>query len=98
MPSEKEEEVLLSSEVTYSLPDLDLACTVALYVAHSTDLGTTAGHRWAVRLKRRTPETWEEVMSVDEESASCYCLLVAVIGMLDTGNTLGYNVHPPRAA
>ncbi|KAJ3604870.1 hypothetical protein NHX12_026922 [Muraenolepis orangiensis] len=77
-PPEEGDEVLLSPEVTYGPPGLDLSCPVALSVAHCADLGTVPGRHWAVRLKRRTPENkWEEVMSIGEESTSCYCLLEA---------------------
>uniref|UniRef100_A0A8C5B4F3 Netrin receptor UNC5 n=1 Tax=Gadus morhua TaxID=8049 RepID=A0A8C5B4F3_GADMO len=73
-----EDEVLLSPEVTYGPPGLDLSCPVALSVAHCADLSSPADATWAVRLKRRTPENkWEEVMSMDEESTSCYGLLEA---------------------
>ncbi|XP_059906368.1 netrin receptor UNC5D-like isoform X2 [Gadus macrocephalus] len=75
---EEEDEVLLSPEVTYGPPGLDLSCPVALSVAHCADLSGPADATWAVRLKRRTPENkWEEVMSMDEESTSCYGLLEA---------------------
>ncbi|CAL8387608.1 unnamed protein product [Boreogadus saida] len=75
---EDEDEVLLSPEVTYGPPGLDLSCPVALSVAHCADLSGPADATWAVRLKRRTPENkWEEVMSMDEESTSCYGLLEA---------------------
>ncbi|CAL8281764.1 unnamed protein product [Gadus morhua 'NCC'] len=51
---------------------------VALSVAHCADLNGPADATWAVRLKRTTPENkWEEVMSMDEESTSCYGLLEA---------------------
>ncbi|CAL8281646.1 unnamed protein product [Gadus morhua 'NCC'] len=58
---EEEDEVLLSPEVTYGPPGLDLSCPVALSVAHCADLSGPADATWAVRLKKRTPENkWEE--------------------------------------
>ncbi|CAL8406193.1 unnamed protein product [Arctogadus glacialis] len=75
---EEEDEVLLSPEATYAPPGLDLSCPVALTVAHCADLSGPADATWAVRLRRRTPENkWEEVMSMDKESTSCYGLLEA---------------------
>ncbi|KAJ3605411.1 hypothetical protein NHX12_027458, partial [Muraenolepis orangiensis] len=77
-PPEEGDEVLLSPEVTYGPPGLDFSCPVALSMARCADLGTAAGCRWAIRLKRRTLENkWKEVMSIDKESSSCYCLLEA---------------------
>ena len=60
---EEENEVLLSPEVTYGPPGLDLSCPVALSVAHCADLSSPADATWAVRLKRRTPENKWEVTS-----------------------------------
>ncbi|KAJ3605090.1 hypothetical protein NHX12_027140 [Muraenolepis orangiensis] len=73
-----EEGDVLSPEETYGQLGLDLSCPVALSAAHCADLGTAASRYLAVPLKRRMPENkWEEVMSIDEESTSCYCLLEA---------------------
>ncbi|KAG7258003.1 hypothetical protein CRUP_014682 [Coryphaenoides rupestris] len=128
---EDSEEVLLSPEVTYGPPGLDLSCPVVLTVSHCADLSATAAAGanntagaaaaaadWAVRLKRRTADNkWEE-------STSCYCLLearrchlllggpgryallgrplgpraakrlrLAVFGGPDAGNPLGYNLR-----
>ena len=60
---EEENEVLLSPEVTYGPPGLELSCPVALSVAHCADLSSPADATWAVRLKRRTPENKWEVTS-----------------------------------
>ncbi|CAL8406136.1 unnamed protein product [Arctogadus glacialis] len=60
---EEEDEVLLSPEVTYGPPGLDLSCPVALTVAHCADLSGPADATWAVRLRRRTPENKWEVTS-----------------------------------
>ncbi|CAL8387483.1 unnamed protein product [Boreogadus saida] len=60
---EEEGEVLLSPEVTYGPPGLDLSCPVALSVAHCADLSGPTDATLAVRLKRRTPENkWENVV------------------------------------
>lgn len=67
-------EVLLGPEVTYGPPGLDLLSPVALTLAHCAEL-ETAEH-WNIQLKRRTQDSkWEEVMSVEEECTSCYCLM-----------------------
>ncbi|XP_076842477.1 netrin receptor UNC5D-like [Brachyhypopomus gauderio] len=66
-------EVLLGSEVTYGPPGLDLSCPVAMTIAHCAEWSSDD---WRVKLRRRTHGNhWEDVMSVEEESASCYCLL-----------------------
>uniref|UniRef100_A0AAQ4Q419 Netrin receptor UNC5 n=1 Tax=Gasterosteus aculeatus aculeatus TaxID=481459 RepID=A0AAQ4Q419_GASAC len=66
-------EIFLSPAVTYGPPGLDLSCPVAMTVAHCAEV---AAGNWTVRLKRQTQDNkWEEVVSVDEESTSCYCLL-----------------------
>ncbi|XP_020313920.1 netrin receptor UNC5D isoform X1 [Oncorhynchus kisutch] len=73
--SEESQEVLLSPEVTYGPPGLDLSCPVAMTIAHCAEFATD---NWNIRLKRQTQDNkWEEVMSVEEESTSCYCLLEA---------------------
>uniref|UniRef100_A0A4W5Q8B9 Netrin receptor UNC5 n=1 Tax=Hucho hucho TaxID=62062 RepID=A0A4W5Q8B9_9TELE len=71
----KRQEVLLSPEVTYGPLGLDLSCPVAMTIAHCAEV---AADNWSIRLKRQTQDNkWEEVMSVEEESTSCYCLLEA---------------------
>uniref|UniRef100_A0A672YYC8 Unc-5 netrin receptor Db n=1 Tax=Sphaeramia orbicularis TaxID=375764 RepID=A0A672YYC8_9TELE len=66
-------EILLGPEVTYGPPGLDLFCPVAMTIAHCAEVDA---ENWNIQLKRKTPESkWEEVMSVDEESTSCYCLM-----------------------
>uniref|UniRef100_A0A4W5LHB6 Netrin receptor UNC5 n=1 Tax=Hucho hucho TaxID=62062 RepID=A0A4W5LHB6_9TELE len=73
--SKESQEVLLSPEVTYGPPGLDLSCPVAMTIAHCAEVATD---NWNIRLKRQTQDNkWEEVMSVEEESTSCYCLLEA---------------------
>ncbi|CAG05232.1 unnamed protein product, partial [Tetraodon nigroviridis] len=73
--SEEESEIFLSPTVTYGPPGLDLSCPIAVTVAHCAEV---AADNWTIRLKRQAQDNkWEEVMSVDEESTSCYCLLEA---------------------
>uniref|UniRef100_A0A3B4U7R5 Netrin receptor UNC5 n=1 Tax=Seriola dumerili TaxID=41447 RepID=A0A3B4U7R5_SERDU len=73
--SEDGPEIFLSPAVTYGPPGLDLSCPIALTIAHC---GEVDAGNWTIRLKRQMQDNkWEEVMSVDEESASCYCLLEA---------------------
>ncbi|XP_040013532.1 unc-5 netrin receptor Da isoform X6 [Xiphias gladius] len=73
--SEAGPEIFLSPAVTYGPPGLDLSCPIAMTIAHS---GEVAADNWTIRLKRQMQDNkWEEVMSVDEESTSCYCLLEA---------------------
>uniref|UniRef100_A0A3Q3JV94 Netrin receptor UNC5 n=1 Tax=Monopterus albus TaxID=43700 RepID=A0A3Q3JV94_MONAL len=73
--SEDEPEIFLSPAVTYGPPGLDLSCPIAMTVAHCAEV---TGDNWAIRLKKQVQDNmWEEVMSVDEESTSCYCLLEA---------------------
>uniref|UniRef100_A0A3Q3GCY5 Netrin receptor UNC5 n=1 Tax=Labrus bergylta TaxID=56723 RepID=A0A3Q3GCY5_9LABR len=68
-------EIFLSPAVTYGPPGLDLSCPIAMTIAHCAEV---APENWTVRLKRQLQDNkWEEVMSVDEESTSCYCLLEA---------------------
>uniref|UniRef100_A0A673FMY2 Netrin receptor UNC5 n=1 Tax=Sinocyclocheilus rhinocerous TaxID=307959 RepID=A0A673FMY2_9TELE len=69
----KQTVILLSPEVTYGPPGLTLSCPVALTVAHCADVSS---EDWNIKLKRQTQDnSWEEVMTVEEESTSCYCLL-----------------------
>ncbi|XP_067340708.1 netrin receptor UNC5D-like isoform X4 [Channa argus] len=73
--SEDEPEIFLSPAVTYGPPGLDLSCPIAMTIAHCAEV---ASDNWTIRLKRQMQDNkWEEVMSVDEESTSCYCLLEA---------------------
>uniref|UniRef100_A0A3B4XY06 Netrin receptor UNC5 n=1 Tax=Seriola lalandi dorsalis TaxID=1841481 RepID=A0A3B4XY06_SERLL len=66
-------EILLGPEVTYGPPGLDLFCPVAMTIAHCAEVDA---ENWNIQLKRRTQDSkWEEVMSVEEESTSCYCLM-----------------------
>uniref|UniRef100_A0A671QVI8 Netrin receptor UNC5 n=1 Tax=Sinocyclocheilus anshuiensis TaxID=1608454 RepID=A0A671QVI8_9TELE len=71
--SDKGQEILLSPEVTYGPPGLTLSCPVALTIAHCADVSS---EDWNIKLKRQTQDnSWEEVMTVEEESTACYCLL-----------------------
>ncbi|XP_054876531.1 netrin receptor UNC5D isoform X1 [Poeciliopsis prolifica] len=66
-------EILLGPEVTYGPSGLDLFCPVAMTVAHCAEVDA---ENWNIQLKRKTQDgKWEEVMSVEEESTSCYCLM-----------------------
>uniref|UniRef100_A0A8C2D1W1 Netrin receptor UNC5 n=1 Tax=Cyprinus carpio TaxID=7962 RepID=A0A8C2D1W1_CYPCA len=72
-PLRTSQEILLSPEVTYGPPGLTLSCPVALTVAHCADVSS---EDWNIKLKRQTQDnSWEDVMTVEEESTSCYCLL-----------------------
>uniref|UniRef100_A0A672GX91 Netrin receptor UNC5 n=1 Tax=Salarias fasciatus TaxID=181472 RepID=A0A672GX91_SALFA len=63
----------LQACVTYGPPGLDLLCPVAMTIAHCAEVDA---ENWNIQLKRKTPDSkWEDVMSVDEESTSCYCLM-----------------------
>ncbi|XP_016403772.1 netrin receptor UNC5D-like isoform X1 [Sinocyclocheilus rhinocerous] len=71
--SDEGQEILLSPEVTYGPPGLTLSCPVALTIAHCADVSS---EDWNIKLKRQTQDnSWEEVMTVEEESTACYCLL-----------------------
>uniref|UniRef100_A0A667Y1L6 Netrin receptor UNC5 n=1 Tax=Myripristis murdjan TaxID=586833 RepID=A0A667Y1L6_9TELE len=66
-------EILLGPEVTYGPPGLDLFSPVAMTIAHCAEIDA---ENWNIQLKRKTQDSkWEEVMSVEEESSSCYCLM-----------------------
>ncbi|XP_069022173.1 netrin receptor UNC5D isoform X3 [Embiotoca jacksoni] len=66
-------EILLGPEVTYGPPGLDLFSPVAITIAHCAEVDS---ENWNIQLKRKTPDSkWEEMMSVEEESTSCYCLM-----------------------
>ncbi|XP_061115897.1 netrin receptor UNC5D-like isoform X1 [Conger conger] len=66
-------EILLGPEVTYGPPGLSLSCPVAMTIAHCAEVN---GENWNIRLKRKTHDNkWEEVMSAEDETTSCYCLL-----------------------
>ncbi|XP_077398804.1 netrin receptor UNC5D-like [Vanacampus margaritifer] len=68
-------EIFLSPAVTYGPPGLELSCPVVLTMAHCAE---AAADRWITRLKRQTQDRkWEEVMCVQEDCTSCYCLLEA---------------------
>uniref|UniRef100_A0A6I8PJP7 Netrin receptor UNC5 n=1 Tax=Ornithorhynchus anatinus TaxID=9258 RepID=A0A6I8PJP7_ORNAN len=66
-------EVLLSPEVTCGPPDIVVTTPFALTIPHCADVSS---EHWNIHLKKRTQQgKWEEVMSVEDESTSCYCLL-----------------------
>ncbi|XP_036383106.1 netrin receptor UNC5D isoform X1 [Megalops cyprinoides] len=66
-------EILLGPEVTYGPPGLNLSCPVAMTIAHCAEVD---GGNWNIRLKRQTHDNkWEEVMSAEDETTSCYCLM-----------------------
>ncbi|XP_053434647.1 netrin receptor UNC5D isoform X3 [Nycticebus coucang] len=66
-------EVLLSPEVTCGPPDMTVTTPFALTIPHCADVSS---EHWNIHLKKRTQQgKWEEVMSVEDESTSCYCLL-----------------------
>ncbi|KAJ8005877.1 hypothetical protein DPEC_G00122470 [Dallia pectoralis] len=66
-------DILLGPEVTYGPPGLDLSSPVAMTIAHCAELDAK---NWNIQLKRKTQDNKaEEVMSVEDESTSCYCLM-----------------------
>ncbi|XP_066502318.1 unc-5 netrin receptor Da isoform X2 [Hoplias malabaricus] len=71
--SEDSQEVMLGPQVSYGPFELDLSSPVAMTITHCADVSS---HDWSLKLRRKTQEyNWEDVMSVDDESTSCYCLL-----------------------
>uniref|UniRef100_A0A671QBW0 Netrin receptor UNC5 n=1 Tax=Sinocyclocheilus anshuiensis TaxID=1608454 RepID=A0A671QBW0_9TELE len=71
--SEERCEILLGPEVTYGPPGLNLSYPVAMTIAHCAEV---SAENWNIKLKRQTKDNkWEEIMSVDDESTSCYCLM-----------------------
>ncbi|XP_051971765.1 netrin receptor UNC5D-like [Xyrauchen texanus] len=71
--SEERCEILLGPEITYGPPGLNLSYPVAMTIAHCAEV---SAENWNIKLKRQTKDDkWEEVMSVDDESTSCYCLM-----------------------
>ncbi|XP_062366459.1 netrin receptor UNC5D [Cinclus cinclus] len=66
-------EVLLGPEVSCGPPELAASTPCALSIPHCAHADP---QHWSIHLKRRTQQgKWEEVMSVEEETTSCYCLL-----------------------
>uniref|UniRef100_A0A8C2FU03 Netrin receptor UNC5 n=1 Tax=Cyprinus carpio TaxID=7962 RepID=A0A8C2FU03_CYPCA len=66
-------EILLGPEITYGPPGLNLSYPVAMTIAHCAEV---SAENWNIKLKRQTKDNkWEEIMSVDDESTSCYCLM-----------------------
>uniref|UniRef100_A0A6Q2XLT5 Netrin receptor UNC5 n=1 Tax=Esox lucius TaxID=8010 RepID=A0A6Q2XLT5_ESOLU len=73
LQTEESCDILLGPEVTYGPPGLDLSSPVAMTIAHCAELDA---ENWNIQLKRKTQENkGEEVMSVEDESTSCYCLM-----------------------
>ncbi|XP_055518225.1 netrin receptor UNC5D-like isoform X2 [Leucoraja erinacea] len=66
-------EILLSPEVTCGPPGLSLSTPVALTVPHCA---MVCPEHWSIKLKRQVlTGNWEEVMSLEDETTSCYCLM-----------------------
>ncbi|XP_029459746.1 LOW QUALITY PROTEIN: netrin receptor UNC5D [Rhinatrema bivittatum] len=66
-------EVLLSPEVICGPLDVALATPTALTIPHCAEVNP---EHWNVRLKRQIHQgKWEELMSTEDETTSCYCLL-----------------------
>ncbi|XP_055449476.1 netrin receptor UNC5D isoform X4 [Psammomys obesus] len=87
-------EVLLSPEVTCGPPDMLVTTPFALTIPHCADVSS---EHWTVHLKKRTQQgKWEEVMSVEDESTSCYCLLdpFACHVLLDSFGTYALTGEP----
>nr|KAF6461228.1 unc-5 netrin receptor D [Molossus molossus] len=87
-------EVLLSPEVTCGPPDMMVTTPFALTIPHCADVSS---EHWNIHLKKRTQQgTWEEVMSVEDESTSCYCLLdpFACHVLLDSFGTYALTGEP----
>ncbi|XP_064494050.1 netrin receptor UNC5D isoform X1 [Pseudopipra pipra] len=65
--------VLLGPEVTCGPSEVTVSTPFALTIPHCAHADP---QHWSIHLKRRTQQgKWEEVMSVEEETTSCYCLL-----------------------
>ncbi|XP_057553229.1 netrin receptor UNC5D isoform X2 [Hippopotamus amphibius kiboko] len=87
-------EVLLSPEVTCGPPGMTVTTPFALTIPHCADVSS---EHWNVHLKKRTQQgKWEEVMSVEDESTSCYCLLdpFACHVLLDSFGTYALTGEP----
>ncbi|XP_074209460.1 netrin receptor UNC5D isoform X6 [Camelus bactrianus] len=87
-------EVLLSPEVTCGPPDMTVTTPFALTIPHCADVSS---EHWNIHLKKRTQQgRWEEVMSVEDESTSCYCLLdpFACHVLLDSFGTYALTGEP----
>ncbi|XP_005066652.1 netrin receptor UNC5D isoform X9 [Mesocricetus auratus] len=87
-------EVLLSPEVTCGPPDMLVTTPFALTIPHCADVSS---EHWNIHLKKRTQQgKWEEVMSVEDESTSCYCLLdpFACHVLLDSFGTYALTGEP----
>ncbi|XP_053223865.1 netrin receptor UNC5D isoform X4 [Podarcis raffonei] len=66
-------EVLLGPQVTCGPPDVTVSTPFALTIPHCAEANS---EHWNVHLKKKKLQgKWEEVMSVEEETTSCYCLL-----------------------
>ncbi|XP_030365974.1 netrin receptor UNC5D isoform X4 [Strigops habroptila] len=66
-------DVLLGPEVTCGPSEVAVSTPFALTIPHCAQVNS---EHWNIHLKKRTQQgKWEEVMSVEEETTSCYCLL-----------------------
>uniref|UniRef100_A0A8D2LKN1 Unc-5 netrin receptor D n=1 Tax=Varanus komodoensis TaxID=61221 RepID=A0A8D2LKN1_VARKO len=66
-------EVLLGPEVTCGPPEVTVSTPFALTIPHCAEVNS---EHWNIHLKKKRHQgKWEEVMSVEEETTSCYCLL-----------------------
>ncbi|KAM6432093.1 netrin receptor UNC5D isoform 3-T4 [Liasis olivaceus] len=66
-------EILLGPEVTCGPIEVMVSTPFALTIPHCADVNS---EHWNIHLKKRKhPGKWEEVMSVEDETTSCYCLL-----------------------
>uniref|UniRef100_A0A8C6ZNK7 Netrin receptor UNC5 n=1 Tax=Nothoprocta perdicaria TaxID=30464 RepID=A0A8C6ZNK7_NOTPE len=66
-------DVLLGPEVSCGPSDVSVSTPFALTIPHCAELNS---EHWNIHLKKKTQQgKWEEVMSVEEETTSCYCLL-----------------------
>ncbi|XP_069474073.1 netrin receptor UNC5D isoform X4 [Ambystoma mexicanum] len=66
-------EVLLGPEVTCGPLDVLLNSPTALTIPHCAEVNS---EHWNIRLKKQSQQgKWEEVMSAEDETTSCYCLL-----------------------
>uniref|UniRef100_A0A8D0AZI1 Netrin receptor UNC5 n=1 Tax=Salvator merianae TaxID=96440 RepID=A0A8D0AZI1_SALMN len=66
-------EILLGPEVTCGPPEVTVSTPFALTIPHCAEVNPD---HWTIHLKKKKEQgKWEEVMSVEEETTSCYCLL-----------------------
>nr|XP_014349455.1 PREDICTED: netrin receptor UNC5D [Latimeria chalumnae] len=66
-------EILLGPEITCGPPGMTFPVPFTLTVPHCAEIDA---ENWNIRLKKRTQQgKWEDVMSVEDETNSCYCLM-----------------------